>query len=140
MSSTRADAKAIGLKIREMLFSLYASNHSEEQEKRGVHSYATDELRGIALAYAGFCRLAPGEMAPGCGCDWSEEQPGGPQEKLWDRMGHMLMHKEPLEAMPFEARRAAYEKFTKAVCTKCFGVLPIPPATGVSCGCIEERR
>lgn len=75
-------AEAIGTRIRDMLFSLVSDGHSREEDLRGVHSHATDELRRTALDHAGFCWVAPGEMAPSCGCSWTHDQPQGPRVRL----------------------------------------------------------
>jgi hypothetical protein len=75
-------AEAVGARIRDMLFSLVSDGHSREEDLRGVHSHATDELRRTALDHAGFCWVAPGEMAPSCGCSWTHDQPQGPRVRL----------------------------------------------------------
>src|ERR1700674_2892280 len=54
------DARAVGQQIRELLLALRHPNGG----------YSTDQLRAEALQYAGFCWLAPGELAPECACDW----------------------------------------------------------------------
>lgn len=72
----------VGARIREMLFSLREPSHTEHSEDEGWNSYGTDALRREALDRAGFCWLAPGEMAPQCACKWSLEHPSGPRETL----------------------------------------------------------
>lgn len=73
--------QSVGAQIRALLLSLKDPN-----QKAGWGSYATDDLRREALDYAGICWLAPGEMAPGCCCDWSVEKPQGPRERLVFRL------------------------------------------------------
>lgn len=75
--------KLIGVQIRALLLSLRDPNH---KGGTGWQSYATDDLRREALDYAGICWLAPGEMAPGCCCDWSLEKPEGPRLRLLERL------------------------------------------------------
>jgi hypothetical protein len=61
----------VGAEIRKLLYELHAPGHTDDQERAGVFSYATDALRREALEAAGFCWKTPGEMAPECGCPWS---------------------------------------------------------------------
>lgn len=74
------DSKEVGAQIRALLLSLRDPNHPKGE------SYATDELRREALDYAGFCWLAPGEMAPGCCCDWDLDHPDGPRKRMQERI------------------------------------------------------
>lgn len=90
------DAKQIGAQIRALLFSLYAPGHSAEIEKTGRHSYATDELRRSALDHAGICWFSPGEMAPGCCCDWDIDNPSQPREKYINRLQSLYSKIETL--------------------------------------------
>lgn len=68
------EPKQIGAQIRELLFSLRAEGSSDQ--------LSTDELRRMALDYAGICWLTPGEMAPQCCCDWDLEHPAGPRKQM----------------------------------------------------------
>jgi hypothetical protein len=76
MSNGHAKAREVGAQIRALLMSLTAPE--------GGHS--TETLRKIALQHAGFCWLAPGEMAPACCCPWSEVAPEGPMTLAQTRM------------------------------------------------------
>lgn len=75
----------VGREIRRLLMSLHAPGHTLEDERAGHMNYGTDDLRRQALDHAGICWLAPGEMAPGCACEWSPEQPEGPRLQLEER-------------------------------------------------------
>jgi hypothetical protein len=77
------DPKAVGAEIRRLLLSLRSPDHAPES---GWQSYSTDALRREALDHAGFCWLAPGEMAPGCCCPWSVDEPQGPRVVLERRL------------------------------------------------------
>lgn len=77
------DPKQVGAEIRALLLSLHAPDHPKGS---AWQSHATDELRRQALDYAGFCWLAPGEMAPECFCDWDLEHPEGPRKRMQERI------------------------------------------------------
>ena len=78
-----ANPKEVGAQIRALLLSLRAPDHPKGS---AYESYATDELRREALDYAGFCWLVPGEIAPGCCCDWDLEHPDVPRKRLQERI------------------------------------------------------
>jgi len=60
--------EAVGAEIRRLLLSLRHPEHIGMRE--GWNHHGTDELRKLALDYAGVCWKAPGELAPGCSCSW----------------------------------------------------------------------
>ena len=71
-------ARDVGAQIRELLLSL---------KDTGASGYALDQLRAEALQHAGFCWIAPGEMAPQCCCEWDPEtNPSGPMLRAMLRM------------------------------------------------------
>lgn len=111
--------RAAGARIRALLFSLRASDHSPDDECGGWNNYTTDGLRRAALDHAGLCWSTPGEMAPRCGCNWSAEAPEGPREAF-------------AEARLISLRVAA--RWTDAIKVPC-------PACGVAPGenCKEVR-
>lgn len=69
----------VGQEIRRLLLSLRSPEHGPGPY---VQNYATDELRRRALEVAGICWLAPGEMVPGCCCEWSPEDPTGAAKRV----------------------------------------------------------
>lgn len=77
-----ATAQGVGARIRSMLESLVAAGHTVEEDRRGYHHHGSDALRRSALDHAGFCWLAPGELAPSCGCAWAHDRPEGPRHRL----------------------------------------------------------
>lgn len=70
---TSSDPQVVGLEIRRLLLGLHRPGHTVEDERDGVHSHGTDEMRMRALSIAGICSLDNGEIAPGCGCGWTAD-------------------------------------------------------------------
>lgn len=91
--------ESVGSHFRRELFKLRAAGHTEEQERRGLNSHATNAHRVAALDHAGFCWLHPGEMAPGCGCPWSATSPSGARERAETRLAELTRQAERLRAL-----------------------------------------